>query len=1153
MIQTRHELFNYAKKLTAELGLNVAKISAKWNHFGTTKAFWRMKIRELQSKITKRNNTFNKTLKLARLFNQKISIPIKLSGTDEKVWKKENARLLRLARQDMEKLQNLKQARTKMRVLQEELKDFVRIPLVQRKLNKTFGTLIAKKDFQTILSLVVSGAKLSEFQIIMFMNTVRAELRRYVLTFTLVNGLEQTIPFNANTTNFIKNFLKNGLFSTELQSYGSDVIQEMIFTGIRNLVIEEYEYFGKSEDGNSSGQFFPYINNSDFDLSRYQVFNQEQAESFETHKNMKHCFIKALENTGIKEHVLNRIALGIQTGAHFAKKHIKNVAQEINCKIIIHTYTKKKIKKVWYGKGEEVNIALYKGHYFTFEKTIYSKFSVINYEKLKKFKNIHDIVRLHSTTRKPVYGDSSKISSLAMIKLLHDNGLFSQLNVNKFLEASTHKETRDLIFLDNIENEQREVKFKPKKKPKRKIFYADTETFVFKRGINHELFLLGCCDHKEEWVNVYTVDQNNSAQSVVNKWLRFMTRGVNKETEIICYFHNLRYDYNVMEPFLNVQSKVEKDNQLYAAKVRIGPKTIELRDSFKMVPFALKDFGKEFNLPKHLRKKEAIAYKYYTPRNIYNRITVEEYSKYLNKKDRNLFLNELLPSIKSFDPKTRTFSPYEYFVEYLKMDCEVLKEGLKAFNICVKNITDDKMSAYDALTISSLTDHFSLIEGAYQGVYEVSGNLRQYVAKGVYGGRVCANEKYKKKVIKAQISDYDGVSLYPSAIARLCIKMGVPLGKAKRFSQEELTKWKQKDYCIVTVKINKVNKEQEMPFIAHREDGVTNYKNEPPPEPIVIDKISLEDYINFHEIEYDILDGVYWDEGFNPKLGEIIRKLFNERLYHKKVGNDAMQNTLKLMMNSEYGKTILKKSKTEKFIISRSENIFKDGEWIKTDPDEGFRNYVCKNFHIIKSIRKVNDYCYEIEQIKSDFSYNRGHVGCAILSMSKRIMNEVFDVANTEGLPIYYQDTDSMHIDLKNVPKLEKAYKEKYGRELNGKQMGQFHTDFSLEGAEGEIYASKSIFLGKKSYLDVLESVDKNGNKITGHHIRLKGVTKEGLLDASKRYGSYETLYEKLAKGESVDFVLNPYNKEEECQKTLFHFFKGGVRTKKEFIRHVSF
>ena len=115
----------------------------------------------------------------------------------------------------------------------------------------------------------------------------------------------------------------------------------------------------------------------------------------------------------------------------------------------------------------------------------------------------------------------------------------------------------------------------------------------------------------------------------------------------------------------------------------------------------------------------------------------------------------------------------------------------------------------------------------------------------------------------------------------------------------------------------------------------------------------------------------------------------------------------------------------------------------------------------------MNKTCMEVEKICSDDSFNRGHIGCAILSMSKRIMNEVFNVANDNNYPIYYTDTDSLHLDLENVKKLEEKYKEVYNKELNGKNLEQFHTDFNLEGAKSEIYATKSIFLGKKSYISM--------------------------------------------------------------------------------------
>ena len=80
--------------------------------------------------------------------------------------------------------------------------------------------------------------------------------------------------------------------------------------------------------------------------------------------------------------------------------------------------------------------------------------------------------------------------------------------------------------------------------------------------------------------------------------------------------------------------------------------------------------------------------------------------------------------------------------------------------------------------------------------------------------------------------------------------------------------------------------------------------------------------------------------------------------------------------------------------------------------------------------------------------------------MSKRIMNEVMTLSEDLGLSIWYQDTDSMHINYEEVAALAIAFKEKCNRELIGEDMSQFHIDFDLAGACGEIYSTESYFQG---------------------------------------------------------------------------------------------
>ena len=62
--------------------------------------------------------------------------------------------------------------------------------------------------------------------------------------------------------------------------------------------------------------------------------------------------------------------------------------------------------------------------------------------------------------------------------------------------------------------------------------------------------------------------------------------------------------------------------------------------------------------------------------------------------------------------------------------------------------------------------------------------------------------------------------------------------------------------------------------------------------------------------------------------------------------------------------------------------------------------------------------------------YNYCHCGVEILSMSKRIMNEVMCLAEDLDLEIFYQDTDSVHMNYDEVEIMTKDYKAKFERDL---------------------------------------------------------------------------------------------------------------------------
>jgi len=50
------------------------------------------------------------------------------------------------------------------------------------------------------------------------------------------------------------------------------------------------------------------------------------------------------------------------------------------------------------------------------------------------------------------------------------------------------------------------------------------------------------------------------------------------------------------------------------------------------------------------------------------------------------------------------------------------------------------------------------------------------------------------------------------------------------------------------------------------------------------------------------------------------------------------------------------------------------------------------------------------------------YIGVMILSISKRIMNEVICTAEDNDIEIYYQDTDSNHLGVDDIKRLSELY-----------------------------------------------------------------------------------------------------------------------------------
>lgn len=1017
------------------------------------------------------------------------------------------------------------------------------------------------KDPQIIINKILNRSlRLNDKQIKVFYDNIHSNPDKYMIEFkTDVNGVEKNFKKVFNST-FTKNkmmryFLKNGhLPEEQTDFFGSDKpydvnIDKLISVQMRKLATPTH--IMKDKDS----AFFPALNTTDIPLEMYQIYRVDTIP-----KKREQCLIQSLIQSGVSNGLIEDIKSSYidnkdeSFDISIKRTDLKKISGIIDKNIDIHRYDDKQKREITQKIGESQNgtihIAMYNDHYFVYKPTIYTSFSIENYNDVKDEEDFNEITRKKDNGKFYKDKNRSKLSSLKLVVLLEKGGHFTKnADFSQFPEASKHVEIRDIDYLDNIKNEQRPHTTKIASKDYidlSTVWACDTETYTNVTDDNpnghHKLAMIGAYNlelkeyHQFCVADEWSDDEEYKTNNCVKRWLDKITDNGKKDARV--YFHNLKYDKGILIPYLYVMDKCEKDGQVYSINAVHNKRKVEMQDSMKYFNGKLANMPKTFNLPKELHKKEAIAYKYYTPENYNKMIPTKEYRKLLTKKDQLIFDEEVKPYI---SPKGGLFNPWEYYKTYLQLDCLVLGEGLKEFNNILLKITDKKVSIFDKLTISSFSDFTLNINEVYKGVYEVRGNIRSFIDKSVKGGRVNCNSKFVKKAIRGKIADYDGVSLYPSAMVRLCRPKsqggigGLPVGMATRFNKDELHTWSDKIFSILHIHITKIGKKQGMPFIQYKDSkGISQYTNKVkhmPKEGIYLNSIDLEDYINFCEIEYEIVDGIYWNEGTNDKMKEIIEKFFNARLKAKSEKNDSLQEVLKLILNSAYGKTGTRKT-FEKSKIKKTDDVC--------------ANYIYNNFNTISEISYLNKSQTEIVEQCIDDSYNRNHIASAILSMARRIMNEVFDTANDNDIPIYYTDTDSMHLDYDKVPLLEQKFKERYGRELTGEGLGQFHIDFTMKDPVtnkklNDVHSEFFICLGKKCYLDVLKGTDDKGVVHTDYHVRMKGVSTAGLEEAQKRYGGYENLYMALAEGKEVEFILNPTDIDENKENPIFAFEKNGT------------
>lgn len=695
-----------------------------------------------------------------------------------------------------------------------------------------------------------------------------------------------------------------------------------------------------------------------------------------------------------------------------------------------------------------------------------------------------------------------------------------------------------------------------------------------------------------------------------------------KRPSVRVYFHNLKYDFTFLFPYLSDIDEITKGGRLYSAKCCYkdhGKKVyIDFWDSYPVFQMSLKNAVFEYLSEKERTEmniqKEVFPYGLYTYSFFDNApdewISVEKAKPYFTPQQYDEFLLTLkktiplLPNIDGPDedlPYTGggfyeigyLSSLYEQKSCYVPIETKSDIDGLgyapdeEKLVVYIEDFNFKKYAIFyckqDVRCLAAIIKKFSnlLLGTGVEGVYGVppfSMNLMAYrtassigfdyflktvmfkqnlnkewvprhewavpkcalraiIQKTIRGGRVMCRDNKKwhypedPKKDTALIYDYDAVSLYPSAMSVLWLTDGVPEFIKGDFTRhnfvehfappeatpEEAKTFLHQDGCIHLTRLN-TRKPRHFPLLCIKDPKtkLNNYRNFDNEEVDTwVNAIDLFNLINFQDADFSWDAAVVWNGERHYEIRESIQALFDFRLENHKTIRDEngkelarhehpIQKVAKLMMNSIFGKSILKVSNKEKKIVPLWKwQKNKDGEWEKYD---NWLKFFKANLYRIHRIDPISETQTEVEIYKRDVSASMNIFGSNVLAMARRIIGRVMALAedieefHPELSPgIFYTDTDSMHIRADLLEKLEVAYKDVYRKEIRGEAMGTFHVDFDpLKGGEKVKGAVESWFIAKKMYADKLIGV-KGGE---GYHLRMKGIPSDLI-----KFEYYEKIY----------------------------------------------
>lgn len=976
----------------------------------------------------------------------------------------------------------------------------------------------------------------------------------------------------SNYRQLLQHLEENVEFEEEIES-DTRLILELIRT--QEFEVVRYiprEMQRQMNPDRNTGSFLPWIHRvKDKELSHLLftmgLFEEVSAKNYEMN-----CLVHSLKGK-VPDPVVEDVMTAVRNST-VPRKHLRTIGQQYDLNFTIHTDQDHHVRSYGNSKGTKVELCLFRNHYFPFIKdTGVTGFAIKNYDELKeKFPNSWKL-------KKNMSGSSSKvgITSMRLMKLIIDSNLVSPIDMS-------NEEIWKTVYIRQISNcfntldypedavkpvheprgvHENKEDFKKEiinlKKHRRKMLerggeqrveeldrkitakglgYKEQEELYRQSMIPSAIIFFDFESSSEGHHKAYMVCWQISGESEVYKatgencayeflqWLSFTFEGENDDLELMLIAHNVSYDISFLLEYLEPGSlkAIKKGNRFISAEGVFKGININFKDSYKLIPSPLRLFPTMFDLSEDLGK-EIMPYAVFTQEFIQGDFKIKP------SKIAEIYGDDYVDSMRSNINKWLCvvhrdgdilWDMLKYSHKYCERDVELLSTGWQCFREMSLNFFDIDINSRGILTTAGMS-YRHLLNECFEETYSVSGIVLEFIRQSTVGGQT-QSARNQKIHVKEPIEDQDKRSLYPSAMVQM---PGIPKGKPKVFAEIIPDS---ADYFFVEIIIKRVEgPDYDFPILTVRDSkGINNWTNNIEGSRVIIGKQTLCDLIDWNDVfEYTVIHGYYWDEGFNDKISSTIKSMYDKRDELKSQGNPA-QTLYKLLMNASYGRTGLKPI---------------DDTDVYLTPNQ-INRYIANNHDRIKRCNVMPNGDTRVLTAKPiNRHYNQQHVASMILEYAKHLMRKVLLLQQRIGSPfagnIYYTDTDSIHISSPAWKALQREYMETYGEELEGKQLGQFHSDFEMKGTyqiknqqlvptdidesllKGGNLISKELYVcGKKAYLDVLTS-DKNPD-VEMYHFRLKGISENAVIEkCNKEYnGNIQRLYQDLLNGQKVTFTL---------------------------------